>query len=60
VKINLADHSIARLKCFNGLLGVIVDIDDNLISDEVECFYGVSIGESVQWFWESELASVSD
>jgi hypothetical protein len=41
-------------------LGVVIDVDKEVDFDEVECFYRVSLGESLQWFWESELVPVVD
>lgn len=60
VRVSLGNFSSASVRCFDGLLGVIIDVDNEVVFDEVECFYGISLGECVQWFWESELVPVVD
>ena len=60
VRVNLGEFSRANLGRFDGLLGVVIDVDKEVDFDEVECFYRVSLGESLQWFWESELVPVVD
>ena len=60
VRVNLSEFSSPSIRCFDGLLGVIIEVDNEVVFDEVECFYSIFLGEVVQWFWESELVPVVD